>query len=146
MTQSNWSLGGQMLGQRRRCYPSLDAFVASIHQRRQGRRSDEDFATGLRGRPSLLSIARQRPDSDDVCQPHVLIRSGSPSKIWPSLTGPAGISVLRASSIIAFSVMTDCNLPLGEYSEDTLGSRGHKRPCLGAVGTRAPINTPVQYP
>jgi hypothetical protein len=42
--------------------------------------------------------------------------------------------------------MTVCNLPLGEYSEDTLGSRGHKCPCFRAVGTRAPINTPVQYP
>jgi hypothetical protein len=56
-----------MLGQRQRRYPSLDAFVASLHQRRQGRWSDEDFVTGLRGRPSLLSIARRRQDSDDVC-------------------------------------------------------------------------------
>jgi hypothetical protein len=131
-----------MLGRRRRRYPSLEAFVASLRQRRQGRWSDKDFATGLRGCPSLLSIARRRQDSDDVCQPHVLIGSGSPSGIWPTVTGSTGISVLWASSVIAFSVMTVCNLPLGEYSEDTLGSRGHKRPCLRAVGTRAPINTP----
>jgi hypothetical protein len=76
---------------------------------------------------------------------HVLIVSGSPCGIRPIVTGPAGISVLRASSIIAFSVMMVCNLPLGEYSEDTLGSRGHKHPCLRTVGTRVPINTPVQY-
>jgi hypothetical protein len=58
-----------MLGRRRRRYPSLEAFVAfvaSLHQRRQGRRSNEDFATGFRGRPLLLSIARRRQDSDDV--------------------------------------------------------------------------------
>jgi hypothetical protein len=77
--------------------------------------------------------------------PHVLIVSESPCGIRPTVMGPAGISVLRASSIIAFSVMTVCNLPLGEYSEDTLGSRGHKRPCLRTVGTRVPINTLVQY-
>jgi hypothetical protein len=39
--------------------------------------------------------------------------SGSPSGIQPTVTGPAGISVLRASSVIAFSVMTVYNLPLG---------------------------------
>jgi hypothetical protein len=114
-----------MLGRRRRRYPSLDAFVAfvaSLHQRRQGHWSVEDFATGLRGCPSLSSIARRRQNFDDVCQPHVLIGSGSPSEIRPIVTGPAGISVLRASSVIAFSVMTVCNLPVGEYSEDTLGS------------------------
>jgi hypothetical protein len=54
--------------------------------------------------------------------------------------------MLQASSVIAFSVIKDCNLPLGEYSKDTLGSRGHKRPCFWAVGIRAPINTPVQCP
>jgi hypothetical protein len=54
--------------------------------------------------------------------------------------------MLQASSVIAFSVMTVCNLPLGEYSEDTLGTRGHKRPCPRTVGTRVPINTLVQYP
>jgi hypothetical protein len=73
-------------------------------------------------------------------------RVRKPSGIRPTVTGPAGKSVLRASSVIAFSVMTVCNLPLGEYSGDTVGSRGHKRPCLRAVGTRAPINTLVQYP
>jgi hypothetical protein len=40
-----------MLGRRRRRYPSLEAFVASLHQRRQGRRSDEDFAGALRSSP-----------------------------------------------------------------------------------------------
>jgi hypothetical protein len=128
-----------MLGRRRRRYPSLDAFIASLHQRRQGRWYDEDFASGLRSYPS-------RDEGKTpmlVCQPHILIGSGSPSGIRPTVTGPTGISVLRASSVIAFSVMMDCNLPLGEYSEDTLGSRGHKRPCFRVVGTRTPINTPV---
>jgi hypothetical protein len=44
----------------------------------------------------------------------------------------------------SFSVMTVCNLPLWEYSGDSPGTRGHKRPCLGTLDTRVPINTPVQ--
>jgi hypothetical protein len=46
----------------------------------------------------------------------------------------------------SFSVMTGCNLPLWEYSRDNLGTRGHKRPCLGTLAARVPINTPVQCP
>jgi hypothetical protein len=94
----------------------------------------------------LFSIARRRQDFDEACKPHVLIMSGSPNGIWPTVTGPAGMSVLRVSSVMAFSIMTVYNLPLGEYSEDTLGTRGHKRPCTRMVGTRVPINTPIQYP
>ena len=58
-----------MLGRRRRRNPLLDAFVAFVallHQQHQGRWSDEDFETGLRGRPSLLSITRRRHDSNDI--------------------------------------------------------------------------------
>jgi hypothetical protein len=51
-----------------------------------------------------------------------------------------------ASSVIAFSVMTVCNLPLWEYSGDSPGTRGHKRPYQRTVDTRVPINTPVQCP
>jgi hypothetical protein len=43
-----------MLGRRRRRYPSLDAFVdsvASLHQRCQGHRSDEDFTGALHSSP-----------------------------------------------------------------------------------------------
>jgi hypothetical protein len=46
----------------------------------------------------------------------------------------------------SFSVMTVCNLPLWEYSGDNPGTRGHKRPCLGTLAARVPINTPVQCP
>jgi hypothetical protein len=93
--------------------------------------------------PSLFSIARRRQDFGEACKPHVLIMFGSPNGIQPTVTGPAGMSMLRASSVMAFSVMMVCNLPLGEYSEDTLGTRGHKHLCPRTVGTRVPINTPV---
>jgi hypothetical protein len=115
----------------------------------------EDRALTSRGcptgrRPSwsafVLSNARRRQGSVEVRQSHVLVASGGPCRIRPTVTGPARISVLWATSVIAFSVMTVCNLPLWEYSEDSPGTRGHKRPCQGTVGTRVPINTPVQCP
>jgi hypothetical protein len=40
--------------------------------------------------------------------------------------GPARISALRAAFVIAFTVMTVCNLPSWEYSGDKPGTRGHK--------------------
>jgi hypothetical protein len=46
----------------------------------------------------------------------------------------------------SFSVMTLCNPSLREYSGDSSGVRGHKRPYIGTLDTRAPINTPVQCP
>jgi hypothetical protein len=45
-----------------------------------------------------------------------------------------------------FSVMTVCNPPLWEYSRDNPGALGYKRPYIRTLGTRAPINTPVQCP
>jgi hypothetical protein len=74
------------------------------------------------------------------------IMPGSPWGIQPTVTGPARISVLRASSVIAFSVMTAYNLPMWEYSGDSLGTQGHKRPYQRIVDTWVPINTPVQCP
>jgi hypothetical protein len=41
---------------------------------------------------------------------HVLTVSGGPGGIRPTLTGLARISILRATSVIAFSIMTVCNL------------------------------------
>jgi hypothetical protein len=41
-----------VLGRRRRRYPSLEVFIASLHQRRQGRWSDGDFAGAFRSYPS----------------------------------------------------------------------------------------------
>jgi hypothetical protein len=51
---------------------------------------------------------------------------GGPGGIQPTVTGPARTSVLWAASVIAFSVMTVCNLLLWKYSRDRLGTRGHK--------------------
>jgi hypothetical protein len=72
--------------------------------------------------------------------------SGGPSGIRPNVTDPTRVAILQVAPVIAFSVMTVCNLPLQEYSGDRLGAWGHKRPCQRTVVTRAPINTPVQCP
>jgi hypothetical protein len=52
----------------------------------------------------------------------------------------------RVMSLIcnSFSVMTVRNPPLWEYSGNSPGARGHKRPYIGTLDTQAPINTPVQ--
>jgi hypothetical protein len=75
-------------------------------------------------------------------KPHIPIVFGSPSGIRPTVMGPAGISVLWASSIIAFSVLTVYNLPLGEYSEDTLGTV----PLTKDGRHSGAYKYPVQYP
>jgi hypothetical protein len=46
----------------------------------------------------------------------------------------------------SLSVMMVYNSPLWEYSGDSQGARGHKRPYIGTLDTRAPINTPVKCP
>jgi hypothetical protein len=69
MTWSNWSLGGQMLGRRRRRYPSLDAFASLAAptetttgslRSSSGTPKDEDL---WRGRP----IPRRRPSLEPTC-------------------------------------------------------------------------------
>jgi hypothetical protein len=131
MTLSNWPLGGQMLGRRRTRYPSLEAFVVSPHRRRPHPQNAPEQAGGvdrmktgavplhpLRGKPKALSKSTSPTSSP---------WPGGPGGIRPTVTGPARTCVLRAASVIAFSVMTVCNLLLWEYSEDRTGTQGHKR-------------------
>jgi hypothetical protein len=72
-----------MLGRRRRRYPSLQAFVSSLHQRRQDDR---------RGPPFILLTKAH----DEVSLSHIPTRPGGPRGIRPTVTGPARRSVLRA--------------------------------------------------
>jgi hypothetical protein len=85
------------------------------------RRLDED----RRGPPSSSPL--QDEGSVEVYESHVVTAPGGPCRIWPIVMGPARRSVLRAAFVIAFTVMTICNLPSWEYSGDKLGTRGHKR-------------------
>lgn len=84
------------------------------------RRLDED----RRGPPSS-SLLRDE-GSVEVYESHIVTAPGGPCGIRPIVTGPARRSVLRAAFVIAFTVMTVCNLPLWEYSGDKLDTRGHK--------------------
>jgi hypothetical protein len=68
------------------------------------RRLDEN----QRGPPSSSPL--QDEGSIEVYQSHVLTASGGPGGIRPNVTGPAPISILWAAYVIAFSVMTVCNL------------------------------------
>jgi hypothetical protein len=85
------------------------------------RRLDED----RRGAPSSSPL--QDEGYVEVYESHVVTAPGGPCGIRPIVTGPARRSVLRAAFVIAFTVMTDCNLPSWEYFGDKLGTRGHKR-------------------
>jgi hypothetical protein len=82
---------------------------------------DED----RRGPPSPSPL--QDEGSVEVYESHVITALGGPCVIRPIVTGLTWTSILRAAFVIAFTVMTVCNLPSWEYSGDKLGTRGHKR-------------------
>jgi hypothetical protein len=75
-----------MLGQRRRHYPSLQAFANSQHQQRQN---------NWRGPPFVLFTARRRPTTKSL-HPVSSVLPGGPRGIRPVVTGPARTGVLRA--------------------------------------------------
>jgi hypothetical protein len=97
--------------------------TTSIEQTRASRRHrlDED----RRGPPSSSPL--QDEGSVEVYESHVITAPGGPCGIRATITGPARISVLRAAFVMAFIVMTVCNLPSWEYSRDKPSTRGHKR-------------------
>jgi hypothetical protein len=73
-------------------------------------------------------------------------RPGGPGGIRPTVTGPTRISVLRAASVIAFSVMAVCNLHLWEYSGDKPGARGQERLWQGTGGRSSAYKYPRTVP
>jgi hypothetical protein len=136
----------RMLGRRRGCYPSLQVFVTS-----------PPFAPGLRhlaspmearrpARPSLRPPNCKTKDqrrSLSIPRPHTIWRP-----TWDSTHCNRPRTEKRVTGLIcnSFSAMTVCNPPLWEYSRDSPGAQGHKRPYIGTLDTRASINTPVQCP
>jgi hypothetical protein len=82
-----------MLGRRQRRYPSLEAFVASLHQRTR----DE-----WRGCPSSSPLQDEGQTPTKSAGPTSLISPGGPRGIQPTAMGPAWTDRLRASSVIAF--------------------------------------------
>jgi hypothetical protein len=116
-------------------------FARSLH-----RVATSTNARRLAWLPFVLSIARRRPDPDEVCWSRVPHLAQRPT--WNSVhyNGPRVDRQVTGLIYNSLSVMTVCNPPLWEYSGDNLGTRGHNRPCLGMFDTRVPINTPVQCP
>jgi hypothetical protein len=82
-----------MLGQRQRRYPSLEAFVVSLHQRTR-----DDWLGFPSSSPS--QDEGQTPTKSDG--PTSLIAPGGPRGIRPTATGPSWTGRLRASAVIAF--------------------------------------------
>jgi hypothetical protein len=82
-----------MLGRRRRRYPSLEAFIASLHQRTR-----DDWC----GCPSSSLLKDEGQNPTKSAGPASLILPGGPRGIRPTATGPAWTVRLRASSVIAF--------------------------------------------
>jgi hypothetical protein len=81
-----------MLGRRRRCYPSLDAF-ANLAAPTEAKR---------------LAVSTLCPTScktkayDEVAPSRVLVQREGPRRIRPIVTGPARLSALRARVVKAF--------------------------------------------
>jgi hypothetical protein len=96
--------------------------------------------------PFVLSIARRRPDPDEVRWSRVPHLAWRPTWNSAHCNGPRVDRQVTSLICNSFSVMTVCNPPLWEYSRDNSGTRGHNRPCLGTFDTRVPINTPVPCP
>jgi hypothetical protein len=127
---------GEVLGRRRRCYPSCEVFVASLHQRMRDDQRGCPLPSPLQGEgqtptKSASPVSSSRPET------HVEFAHCNGPHMDKHITG------LICNN---FFVMMVCNLPLWEYFGDSPGTRGHKRPCLGTIDTRVPINTPVQCP
>jgi hypothetical protein len=81
-----------MLGRRRRRYPSLDAFA--------------DLAAPTEAKQPVVSTLRptrrKTKTYDEVAPSRVLVQHEGPHGIWPIVTGPARLSVLRARYVEAF--------------------------------------------
>jgi hypothetical protein len=113
-------------------HATLRSMPSSPHHSDEGyihrtRPNKPKVSTGRTPARSPSSSLLQDEGFVEVYGSHVVTAPGGPCEIRPMVTGLARISVLRAVSVIAFIVMTVCNLPSWEYSGDKPGTRGHKR-------------------
>ena len=100
----------QMLGRRRRRYPSLDAF-ANLAAPTEAKRP---------AGTTLHPLHCKTKAHDEVAPPRVLVEHEGPRGIRPIITGPAW--PLRITGLICkgLPVITVCNPALWEYSGDNL--------------------------
>jgi hypothetical protein len=81
-----------MLGRRRRCHPSLDAF-ADLTKPTEAKR------------PAVSTLRPIRCNTkayDEVAPSRGLIQCEGPHRIWPIVIGPVRLSALRARFLKAF--------------------------------------------
>jgi hypothetical protein len=81
-----------MLGRRRRCHPSLDAF-ADLTEPTEAKRSAVSTL-----RPTCCKTKAY----DEVAPSRGLVQREGPRRIQPIVTGPARLSALRARFVKAF--------------------------------------------
>jgi hypothetical protein len=100
-----------MLGRRRRCHPSLEAFAVVVGPTETRQQAGAPFAPYNIGRKTC----------DEVFPPCGFVEHGGPRVIRPIVTGPAW--PLRVTGLICkgISVITVCNPASWEYSGDNLG-------------------------
>jgi hypothetical protein len=103
----------------RRLHPRLAQTKAeSIEPARTGRGRQSD---GCLFDPHSSYEKRRRP-CRSLWTSRSLTTGGGPCAIRPIEMGPAWTGVIRVVSVIKFTVMTVCNLPLWEYSGDKPGT------------------------
>jgi hypothetical protein len=81
-----------MLGRRRRCHPSLDAF-ADLTETTEAKRPAVS---------TLLPTRCKTKAYNEVAPSRVLVQHEGPRRIRPIVTGPARLSALRAQFVKAF--------------------------------------------
>jgi hypothetical protein len=99
-----------MLGRRRRCHPSLDAFAVIVGPTETRKQAGSPFVPHVIGRRPVTR-------SSHHCD---LVQHGGPRVIRSIVTGPAW--PLRVTGLIykGIPVITVCNPTLWEYSGDNL--------------------------
>jgi hypothetical protein len=76
----------------------------------------------------LAHTKQDEGPAEDYGTSHSLTTERGPCAVWPIELDPAWTCVIRAVSVVKFTIMTVCNLPSPEYSKDKPGTRGSK--CL----------------
>jgi hypothetical protein len=121
-----------MLGRRRTLVPFARRLRPRLAQAKAGSTEPAGQAKGInRMEACSTPFAHTRQDegpTEDYGTSHSLTMERGPCAVRPTELGLAWTCVIWVVSVIKFTVMTVCNLPLWEYSRDKPGTRGSK--CL----------------
>jgi hypothetical protein len=129
---SEGGLGGGYVGTKANTPTFAQRFHPRLAQARAGSIEPAEQAKGANWIEACLTpFSHTRQDkgpAEDYETSHSLTTERGPCVVRPIELGPTWTCVIRAMSVIKFTVMTVCNLPSWEYSRDKPGTRGSK--CL----------------